>query len=64
MILMLSTYHQQKAKTATNEQIVKKIVLAFLKASSILLQTKCSSVATLKHYCLDYVFPKPKYQLI
>ena len=38
-ILMLSTDHHQNTKTATSEQIVKKIVQTFLKASLIILQT-------------------------
>ena len=64
MILMLSTYHHRKAKTATNEQIIKNIVQTFLKASSIIMQTKSSSVAMLKHYyCLNFVLSKPTSQL-
>ena len=48
-------------KTATIEQIVKKSVQAFLGACSTILHTKGSSVAKLKHYCLDYVFFEPKF---
>ena len=44
-----------KTKRATKEQIVKKFVQTFLKSSLIILQTKGSTVATLKHYCLDYL---------
>ena len=44
---MLLTYHNQKTKTATNEQLVKKVVQRFLKTSSIILQTIGPSVATL-----------------
>ena len=47
-----------------NKHIVKKIVQTFLKASSITLQTESSSVATLKRFCLDYIFFKPKSQFI
>ena len=64
MTLMLSTYYHQKTKTITNQVIVKKIAQTFLKASSIILQRNGSSVATLKHYCLDYVLFKSKSLLI
>ena len=61
---MLSTYHHQKTKTGTKEQIVQEIVQTILKAISFILQTKSSSVAALKHYCLNYVLLKSKSQLI
>ena len=47
MILMLSIYCHQNTKTATNKQIVKKILQTCVKASVIILRTKGSDVATL-----------------